>query len=315
MSLTILKEGILTTLQDLGRTGSRRFGVNPTGVMDHAAARIANVLLGNDENEAVLEMHFPASEIQFDEACSIAICGGDFSPRLNSKKLPGWSTVRAEAGDTLSFTSKVRGERAYLALRGGFNVELWRGSKSTNLAAGIGGGRLRAGDRIPFVETVYKVERRDIAAAPSIIPRYSRFPTVRILAGAEIEKLSEDSRKDLVNEAFVISKRSDRMGFRLEGKPLNVDEGSEIISAAVNFGTIQLLPDGQLIVLMADHQTTGGYPRAGHVIGRDLPLVAQLGPGDGVGFHFVDIETAEALAAEFDRDLAMLKVGVKLASK
>jgi antagonist of KipI len=314
MSLTVLREGILTTLQDLGRTGSRRFGINPNGVMDQAAARIANVLLGNDESEAVLELHFPAGEIRFDKTSVIAICGGDLSPELNSKSIPGWSTVWVEAGDTLSFRSKTRGERAYLAVKGGFDVEQWLGSKSTNLAAGIGGGRLRSGDRIGCIETADQAAWASISVAPSLIPRYSRFPTVRILAGAEIASLTDESREDLVNEAFVISKNSNRMGFRLEGKSLKIRNDEEIISAAVNFGTIQLLPDGQLIVLMADHQTSGGYPRVGHVIGRDLPLVAQLGPGDGVGFHLVDIGEAEALATEFDRDIAILRTGVKLAS-
>ena len=316
MSLTIVKAGIFTTLQDLGREGFRSFGVNPGGVMDRAATRIINTLLGNNENEGVLEIHFPAGEIQFDLGGTIALGGADLSAELNGHPVSNWRRQNVTKGNRLRFAAKVRGERAYLAVAGGFQIDDWLGSKSTNLTAtagGFEGRRLRVGDTLAFNEN--RPVRSALTTSPSMLPRYSRFPTVRFVRGAEFAHLTDASQKSFQTDSFVISKNSDRMGFRLSGEALSITNSSEMISSAVNFGTVQLLPDGQLIVLMADHQTTGGYPRIAHVIERDLPLLAQLGPNDGVAFHEVDIEQAELLSLEFDHDLAMLRVGVELANR
>ncbi|MEP6850243.1 MAG: biotin-dependent carboxyltransferase family protein [Acidobacteriota bacterium] len=314
MSLTIVKEGIFTTLQDLGREGFRSLGVNPGGVMDRAATRIINTLLGNSDNEGVLEMHFPAGEIRFDREGVIALGGADMSPELSGKPISNWRMVTVTKGDKLRFAAKTKGERTYLAVAGGFKIDEWLGSKSTNLTAAAGGfegRRLRTADTIKFdSESLRKIS---LAASPSILPRYSRFPTVRFVRGAEFADLTDASQNSFQTDSFVISKNSDRMGFRLSGEPLSITNLREMISSAVNFGTVQSLPDGQLIVLMADHQTTGGYPRIAHVIARDLPLLAQLGPNDGVAFHEVNIEQAELLTLEFDRELAMLRVGIELA--
>ena len=140
---------------------------------------------------------------------------------------------------------------------------------------------------------------------------YSRFPTVRIIAGAEFEDLTKKSRDLLLSQDFLISNSSNRMGFRLAGNPISLSKPLEMISAAANFGTIQLLPDGQLIVLMADGQTAGGYPRIAHVISRDLPLLAQLGTNDKVAFHLIDIEMAENLALQFERELSFFRIGCR----
>ncbi|MEP7075610.1 MAG: biotin-dependent carboxyltransferase family protein [Acidobacteriota bacterium] len=314
MSLTIVKEGIFTTLQDLGREGSRSLGVNPGGVMDRTATRIINTLLGNSENEGVLEMHFPAGEIRFDRDSVMALGGADMSPELSGKPVSNWRTVNVAKGDTLRFAAKVKGERTYLAVAGGFQIDAWLGSKSTNLTAAAGGfegRRLRTGDKIEFNSE--PAAKSSLAASASILPRYSRFPTVRFVRGAEFTDLTDASKESFQTDGFVISTNSDRMGFRLTGEALSITNSSEMISSAVNFGTVQLLPDGRLIALMAEHQTTGGYPRIAHVIERDLPLLAQLGPNDGVAFYEVDIEHAELLTLEFDRELAMLKVGVEFA--
>jgi antagonist of KipI len=147
----------------------------------------------------------------------------------------------------------------------------------------------------------------------SLIPFYSRFPTVRIIKGAEFDNLTALSEQNFLSETFRVSKDSNRMGFRLEGKPLYLLEQKEIVSSAVDFGTIQLLPDGQMIVLMADHQTTGGYPRLGNIISIDLPLAAQLGANEKVGFHLISIEEAEKLLLEFEKDLNFLRIGSKFA--
>ena len=312
MSLLVSKPGILTTVQDHGRTGYRSLGINPGGVMDRTAARLVNTLLGSDASEAVLEMHFTAGEFVFETEISFAIGGADFGALLNGRELRNWSVASANKGDVLKFSERRIGNRAYLAVAGGFRIDEWLGSKSTNLVASAGGfqGRkLAAGDRIEFVER-RKVSTKTVG--PSIVPRYSRFPTVRIIAGAEFDLLTAISERRLLNSAFTVTNESNRMGYRLSGDPLHLLDAKEMVSAAVSFGTIQLLPDGQLIVLMADHQTSGGYPRIGNVIEADLPLLAQLGPGDGVSFHLVTIEEAERELLEFARELNILRVGVAL---
>ena len=318
MSVQILKSGILTTIQDLGRSGFRRYGINPNGVMDTAAARLVNILLGNSENEAVLEMHFPAAEILFEKGALFALGGADFSAMLNGKPLENGRCYLAKKKSILRFSKKISGNRAYLSIKGGFKIENRLGSASTNLIAGFGGldGRkLQKDDRLFFKNQRPKTEDRSYKISNSLIPFYTQFPTVRAIAGAEFESLSDSARETFQRENFTISQNSDRMGFRLQGKSIKLQNQKEILSSAVNFGTIQLLPDGQMIVLMADHQTSGGYPRIANVTSVDLPLLAQLGAGDKVAFHIVSIEEAENLALEFEKNVNLLKIAVSFSNE
>lgn len=310
MSLLIKKPGILSTIQDLGRTGHRALGINPSGVMDHAAAILINALLGNPENEAVLELHFPAGEFIFETACSFAIGGADFGARLNGNEIPNWKAMAASNGDILTFSGPYLGSRSYLAVAGGFRNDKWLGSKSTNLTAGAGGlqGRkLTQGDRIEF-DAARTIE--PLSLGPSLIPQYGSLPTVRVIAGAEFDLVTGKSEQDLLLGKFTLTKDADRMGYRLNGPELHLLHEKEMVSSAVTFGTVQLLPDGQLIVLMADHQTSGGYPRIANVIDVDLPLLAQFSPGDGVSFQLVTIEEAEEARMRFERELAFLRTGI-----
>lgn len=317
MSIFFRKSGILTTIQDLGRFGFGRFGINPNGAMDKTAVRLINILLENDENEAVIETHFPAPEIIFEDDAVIAVGGAEFGSKLNDQPVENWRTVDVKKGDTLKFEKKIFGSRAYLAVRGGLKIEKWLGSSATNLTANVGGlqGRaLKNGDRIFFNQCpISNFQFPKSRISNNLIPFYSRFPTVRVTAGTEFPLLTALGEQFFLKETFTISAKSDRMGFRLEGRPLYLLERKEMLSSAVGFGTIQLLPDGQMIVLMADHQTTGGYPRIAHVIVRDLPLLAQLGTGGKVGFHLITIEEAENLLFEFERDLNFFRVGCKFA--
>jgi antagonist of KipI len=316
MSIKILKSGILTTVQDLGRNGFRRFGINPNGAMDATAARLINVLLGNLENEAVLEIYFPADEILFEEDALFALGGADFSAKLNDEQVENWRLYFAEKNSVLRFAEKKLGNRVYFAVKGGFEIKKWLASASTNFKAQIGGfeGRnLQKGDRIS-VNSKFKIQNSkfNFKVSNSLIPFYSRFPTVRVVAGAEFEFLNVSSQKNFLEEDFVISRNSDRMGFRLKGKPVYLSKHKELASSAVNFGTIQLLPDGQMIILMADHQTSGGYPRVANVISADLPLLGQLGAGDKVAFHLISVEEAENLLLEFEKNLNLLKIAVQV---
>lgn len=280
--------------------------------MDTAAARIVNILAGNDDADAVLEMHFPAAEIEFEHDSLIALGGADFDARLDGNPTPNWTCTTVSKGSLLKFARRRSGNRAYLAVKDGFHVDPWLGSASTNLVAGIGGfaGRkLASGDRL---ECDTPSERGSVTAGRSIVPHYSRFGTVRILAGNEFEYLTATSERLLVRSGFTLTNDCDRMGYRLNGKPIHLLHDLRMVSSAVTAGTLQLLPDGQLIVLMADHQTSGGYPRIGTVIPVDLPILAQCGPGDGVSFEFVTIGEAERLSLRFETELNFLRVGCRL---
>ena len=313
MSFRITKPGILTTVQDLGRYGGQRFGINSNGVMDTAAARLINAALGNDDFDAVLEMHFPAPVIEFGNDTTIAIGGADFDAEIDGVHVRNWSVHAIVKGAVLSFTNRSSGNRAYLAVRGGVQVDEWLGSRSTNLTAGLGGHlgrRLIAGDILACSAESRRIS--EVTIGSSIIPRYSRFPTVRVVPGSEFDILTATGERAFVGGGFILTKDCNRMGYRLSGKPLDVLDSSPMVSTGVNFGTIQLLPDGQMIILMADHQTSGGYPRIGNVIAVDLPILAQCGPGDGVGFELISVADAEHLALEFEAQLNMLRVGCRL---
>ncbi len=313
MNILIQKSGILSTIQDLGRKGFRQLGINPNGAMDFRAVRLINILLGNDETEAVLEMHFPAPEILFETDVIVALGGADFGAKINDNPIENWRPFFIEKNQLLSFTKKTFGSRAYLSVKGGFKIEKWLGSASTNLTAKIGGfnGRnLIKGDKLPFKQrTANNQQRINYKISKSLIPRYSSFPTVRVVAGAEFEELTALSERNFLKQIFNVRSDSDRMGFRFEGEPLYLLDDKELVSSAVNFGTIQLLPDGQMIVLMADHQTSGGYPRIAHVVSTDLPVLAQLGANDKVGFEMISMPEVENLLLEFEKDLNFLRIG------
>jgi antagonist of KipI len=317
MSLLVTKEGLLTTVQDLGRYGRRSFGVNPSGVMDRTATRLLNLLLGNNENDPVLEMHFPAGEYLFEHATNFAIGGADFSGQLSIEPIANWSVIRANAGDLLKFTRKTSGNRAYVAIKGGFAVQPWLESASTSLVTSTGGfygRRLCTGDRIPIAGTGEPMPQPSTRIGNSLLPNYAPAPRLRILAGPEFDELTGKSQHEFLTNKFDISPRSDRMGFRLSGPPLHRLSDSEMLSSGTTFGTIQLLPDGQMIVLMADHQTTGGYPRIGTIASIDLPLIAQLGPGNKVSFELIDQVEAERLVIKLERDIAYFKTGLRVRS-
>lgn len=312
MSLRIRKPGILTTVQDLGRFGTRRLGVNANGPMDLAAVRAINISLGNDENDAVLEMHFPASEIEFDRDTAFCIGGADFGATLDSQPIENWCSATALKSQVLKFTKNISGNRAYLAVRGGLQIEKWLESSSTNILAGVGGHKGRALVAGDVVECSESTIRSSIRIGRSLVRRYSRFPTLRVVPSGEFELLTSLSECAFQNEMFTLTNDCNRMGFRLKGEPLHLLHPKELVSSATSFGTIQLLPEGQMIVLMADHQTAGGYPRIANIISADLPVAGQLGPGDKVSFKVVSVKEAEEAQLRFERDLRFFRVGINL---
>jgi antagonist of KipI len=320
MSITVIKPGLLDTIQDSGRPGYQYLGVNKGGSMDVYSAEVVNVLVGNELDEAVIEMHFPAAAYLFRQETIIAVGGADFLPTINGEEIPLWHPVVISKNSILQFQNIKKGAQCYLAVRGGFDIPKWLNSYSTNLKAGVGGiaGRnLQKDDTIHFKKpeccSKFLSEKEFIVLPWQADINWNPFPSevISILPGHEWDWLKKDSQKEFLNSSFTVSVSSDRMGYRLQGPPLVTNDKKELISSAVSFGTIQLLPDGQLIVLMADHQTAGGYPRVGHVISAQLSQLAQLRPGETIQFSFKDTSHAEYLLLRQKHHLLQLQNACK----
>jgi antagonist of KipI len=302
MDLTFVRAGMLTTVQDLGRTGHRAAGVPLSGAMDAFALRLANLLVGNVETAAALELTLIGPEVVFSDDALIAVTGAEF---------PGLPTGRpfyVRAGRSLKFGAASKGCRGYLAVAGGLEVTPVLGSCATNLRDGFGGYEGRALHDGDVVQSQFKL--RKIAAHwhidPSILPRYSASPTVHVVGGAQAEEFGSD----WLGLEFKVTPHSDRMGLRLVGAELKRQGGAELLSSAVAPGTVQVPPDGQPIVLMADAQTIGGYPQLAHVISVDLSLVAQLRPGDTIRFLKISSEEAHQRLIDREHVLALLQEGI-----
>ncbi|MDJ1504016.1 biotin-dependent carboxyltransferase family protein [Xanthocytophaga agilis] len=318
MSIHILQTGLLTTIQDRGRKGYRRFGINPNGVMDTIASTLVNYLVGNDASEGVIEFHFPMGEIELEEDALVAFGGADFGLKANDKPLENWKPYYLSKGTRIKATAKPQGVRLYMAVQGGFQLEKWHDSVSTNLKASIGGykGRnLQKSDRIPF--KAMRSFTSSLLTYPShwkisfnTLQQLYGNDTVRIIPGPEWDMLTKEAKEIVHSQEFMISSFSDRMGYRLEGMALEREYTTELVSSAVTQGTIQLLPSGQLIILMADHQTTGGYPRIATVIGADLSGLAQMSTHDKIYFSLVSVEEAEELLLTQHQEFEILRFAI-----
>ncbi len=316
MSILIRKPGIRTVVRDLGRFGHMAAGINPTGAMDTLSARVVNILLGNSDNAALLEFGFPAPEIEFEADTAFCIGGSAVDAKLNNVPVSIWKPRRASAGDILTLSPTSNGSFAYLAVAGGFDVPEVLGSRTTNLAAGFGGhqGRLlAAGDRLSFRSPGQSFPNEQPALGYSLRPQLADPVRIRITRGPEYHRLTALSEQTLTTETFSVGQNSDPMGFRLTGPRIFSLDETELLSSAATFGTVQLLPDGGLAVLMSDHQTTGGYPRIAVVAAVDLPLLAQLRPGRSFTFELIETLDAERLLFDREQSLRFLKTGLRLA--
>ncbi|AIQ63629.1 hypothetical protein PSTEL_11605 [Paenibacillus stellifer] len=418
MSIRILKPGLLTTVQDLGRTGFSRYGIILSGAVDDFAIKAANWLVGNEAGAAALEITMSGFAAEFLEDCIIAVTGGDMSPEIEGQPVPMWRPVIVAAGSRLTLRRPVYGCRIYVAVSGGLAVPLVMGSRSTYLRAGIGGfeGRpLRAGDVIPasglisaeYGEAANREGKRLLTAAPgagqtsadsdsgagvssdtsgkgaehearsvvemtakadearigsmtqlplkgpgadsanpgsgqrldvesaaeqavvsslreqpltgafraaswgisrSALPNYRESPVIRIIQGRQWEDFTPESLRDFLNGSYLVTPQSDRMGCRLSGPALRLKSPKEYLSEPVSHGTVQVPADGQPIVLLADRQTLGGYPKAAQVISVDLPLLAQAAPGTRIRFAEVSLREAETLLIRQERELKLLEM-------
>ncbi len=303
--LRVVEPGLFTTVQDLGRPNAISAGVPPGGAMDRFAHRAANLLVGNAEGDAGLECTLNGPTLVAARSCLVAIAGADFDPRVNGQPVPGWTGIFLGVGDRLTFGVRRSGGRAYIALAGGVAGDRWLGSLSTYLLAARGGmhGRnLKAGDEIGVAREIGGPVVSGRQLPERLRPRYADH-TLLVVAGPHIKRLDGQSRSLLFGGGFKVSREADRMGYRLDG-PRLATSGDELLSFGLTAGAVQVPRGGQPILLMADHQTAGGYPVVATVVNASMPVAAQLLPGDDLQFAEVTLERARqmrlTLAAALD---------------
>lgn len=325
MKVFVRSAGFLTSVQDLGRTGHRQSGISIGGALDSHAMRVANVLVGNQDSAAGLEATLGTLRLRFADRRVVAWCGGAFAVRVGDEDLPPGHAGRISKDEELIMTAPKTGSRAWLAISGGIDVPPVLGSRSTDLRGNFGGheGRaLRNGDALPLgeqsvlpVRIVEMFDDRRIAAwtAPSAwvtTAAHDRF--LRFVQGPDWTRFTAEAQTSLVGGPFTVTLDSDRMGARLDGPGPPRFNSNDLLSEAVAPGTLQVPPNGKPILLLGDCQTIGGYPKIAHVITVDLPIAAQLWPGDLVRFHDVSLAGAQQLLREREEDFARFRVGLSL---
>ena len=323
--VTVVRPGLLTTIQDAGRWGYQDLGVPVSGPMDHVAPRLANTLVGNPRDAATLEATWLGPELRMEQETRVAVAGGDLHATLDSADVPLHTPVRCRAGSVLRFGDRRSGARAYVAFDGGIAVPRVLGSRATHVLSGLGGfvGRaLKAGDRVPLGDpesdvatlradpSVAHADTRATlpAAGPDQQARSAGGARLRVLPGPQAERFGPSALEVLQGTRYTVSPQSDRMGYRLTGgAPVPGATGGDMISEAAFVGSVQVPPAGGPILLMADRQTTGGYPQVAVVITADLPLAGQLGPGDWIEFEVCT--RGDAIAALIEQEGKLLAVG------
>jgi antagonist of KipI len=311
MGLRIIKSGIADSIQDLGRYGYQQLGIPPGGVMDHIAAAIANTLVGNKIEEPILEMHFPAATILFETSMMMALTGADFGAEINGEEVLINQPILVPANAELRFTKHKKGSKVYLSVEEGFETNRWLGSSSTSILLRKGGqdGRNLLKNDILHFKNKEDLEIDALTHLPwrASMAEFYSDNQIDFMVGAEYALLEKISQTSMVTNKFILSNQSNRMGYRIEGQALLLSNKKECLSSAVSFGTIQLLPNAQMIILMADHQTTGGYPRIGHVTTSSLPTLAQVAVGESISFTLVTHEEAESIFLQQQQNLQQLQ--------
>jgi antagonist of KipI len=324
VSVTAIRAGFLTTVQDLGRNGFRESGVSSGGALDSHALRVANLLAGNDETAAGLEITFGGLRLRFADERIAVWCGGDFEARIGSVRLPAGHPVLVGAGEEFFIGSPAEGCRAWLAISGGVNAPIVLGSRSADLRSGFGGvhGRplrdgegFSLGDNSARAKTLIGKLRKERIARWKPPHDWSNpaqcDPVLRFIRGSDAHRFNETALERLTNAAFSVSPDSDRMGVRLEGLRLERRDDVDLLSEAVTPGTVQVPPNGKPILLLNDCQTIGGYPKIAHVITVDSPIAAQLCPGADVRFCEVSLSEAHSLLFERERNLEQFRRGLE----
>ncbi|MGN0268972.1 MAG: biotin-dependent carboxyltransferase family protein [Lachnospiraceae bacterium] len=300
MGIRVIKGGMLTTIQDMGRTGYQSQGFSVAGVMDVRSFQIANLLLDNPENEAVIEFTLIGPTLEFTSDTIIAITGGDFGPTINGEPAPMYTAIYMHKGDILKFGSAKTGARGYVAFSSYLKIPVVMGSRCTNLKSRIGGfkGRkLQDGDYILF-----RIKRRYL---PFFLSRHLKpedfsqeETTLRVVMGTQDYMFSKQGIETFLSNEYVVTSEFDRMGCRLEGPYIAPKTTSDMISDGIAFGSIQVPSHGKPIILLADRQTTGGYAKIATVISADIPKLVQRKTDHKIRFVPVTVEEAQEIYAE-----------------
>jgi antagonist of KipI len=285
--IRVVAPGLLTTVQDLGRFHHAHFGVSASGAADPLALRAANLLVGNAENAAALEMTLIGGAFELEAAAVIALTGSDFGAGL-----PLWTPVEVAAGQTVRCGPTRSGARCYLAVRGGIATPPVMGSRSAHVMTGVGGRALRAGERLPIGDAAIRRPRPATATPPA----HSAEALLRVTAGPQADRFAGE----LYGGAYAVSEESNRMGLRLRGPAIPSPAGG-MLTEGVALGAIQAPPDGQPIILFVEHQTTGGYPKPANVISADFWKLGQARPRDTVRFELVTLDRALELLQEQEK--------------
>ncbi|WP_099159846.1 biotin-dependent carboxyltransferase family protein [Virgibacillus ndiopensis] len=290
------KAGVYTTFQDMGRYGYQRFGVPVSGAMDTFAFQVANILVGNQRNEGCLEVTLIGPELEVKCPVTVAITGANLQPQVNGEIIPMWQSIHLQPGDILHFGRHQSGVRAYIAIGGAFDCPLMLGSKSTDIKSGFG-------KLIEKEDTIYGYpaqKKKRFGLSGQSIPIYDKSIDVAVIEGPHQENFTQKARESFFNSFFTVDTNSNRMGYRLKAENGSIETIGDVWSDAIPFGSIQIPPNGQPIILMADRQTTGGYPRIGTVVSSDLAKIAQLPPQGKICFHPISIEEAQDRAVEME---------------
>ena len=316
-SIEIISQGLLTTVQDLGRFGYQRYGIPVCGAMDSVSLRIANILVGNREHLAGLEMTAVGPTIRFAGDTTIAVVGADMEPALDGKRIWEWESVRAPSGSTLSFGAPRDGLRAYLAVAGGIDVPRVMNSRATDIKGRFGGfeGRaLESGDVLAIGDSPHPIGALPNRLPPEISrqPTYGQNFNIRVVLGPQDDAFTEAGVATLLNSEYTVSNDADRTGYRLEGPTIEHISGADIVSDGTALGSIQVPGNGTPIILLADRGTTGGYTKIGTVVNADIGLLAQAMPGAKIRFEDVSAEEAHAIYMTQELMITELKAHVGL---
>lgn len=317
MSIKIIKAGLQATIQDGGRNGYRSIGISTGGAMDNFAFAVANFLTGNNEDRPVIEINFPAPEILFEKDALISITGADFTALADDVSAPLWKPLLIKKNTILRFAKSIKGAKGYIAIHKGWQAKKWLGSYSTHIklqAGGYKGRPLQEDDGIEFQDLFFSFKTTKNlpwqVSVTEIDKIYSPQTVIDCVQSSEWGWLTGEAMKLFNEQTFTLSGNADRMGYRFNNSPLQLVNKEELISSPVDDGIIQLLPDGNVIVLMADSQVTGGYPRIAAVAKTALPKLAQIKPCEKINFNIISLQAAEEKLLEYQQ----LKTEIKAAS-
>lgn len=311
----VIHPGVLTTVQDLGRHGYQKYGLAVSGSSDHYAHRMANILVSNSPEVAVLEITLMGLKLKVLKTTVIAITGGDLQPKMNGKPIPLWTSVKVSEGDIINFSGTKTGCRAYFAVAGGIEVPLVLGSRSTDTVGKIGGcnGRnMEKGDLIKAHKvSLTKVDFLRSRLHLDLIPVYPNHLDIRVILGPQDQAFTSEAIKTFFSSTYTVSKELDRMGCRLEGPQIEHKDGADIISEGIFMGAIQVPKNGLPIIFLVGRQSVGGYTKIGGVISIDMPKLAQVKPGNTIRFQQIDVHEAQSLYRESEKEFMQLMTHVK----